>query len=196
MVFNINVQTKDGKRRFTRDDITAAFGESKYTRELIDVNRDERIVPSEIIPFFEALERNTKGTVGIEGSIVVTDIHHDYSQVQKRDKVCTTCHSNDAPFYQSMYLVVPEMEGLFYMPVKGTVLAAMPSSIALNFFLLGETKARWSDIRAVVGARGDARGELVRELGFKWIDIVGFFLSLAVLFFVCIHIVLRVVFKR
>ena len=196
MVFHINLQTKDGKRRFTRDDITAAFGESKYTRDLIDVNGDERIAPSEIIPFFEAMERTTKGTVGIEGSIVVTDIHHDYSQVQKRDKVCTTCHSNDAPFYQSMYLAVPEMEGLFYMPVKGTVLAAMPSSIALNFFLLGETKARWSDITALVGARGEVRDEIVKELGFKWIDIVGVFLSIAVLIFVCLHIVLRMVFRR
>ncbi len=196
MVFNVSVDGKDGKRRLTRDDITAAFGATKQTKDLIDANADERIVPSEIVPFFEDLGRTTKGTVGVEGSIVVTDIYHDYSQVQKRDKVCSTCHSNDAPFYHSMYLVLPETEGLFYMPVKGTVLAAMPSSIALNFFLLGETKARWSDIRALVGARGEAREEIVKELGFKWIDIIGVFLSLAVLLFVCVHIVLRVVFKR
>ncbi len=196
MVFNVNVHEKDGRRRLTRDDITAAFGGTKQTKDLIDANGDDRIVPSEVVPFFEDLGRTTKGVVGVEGSIVVTDIHHDYSQVQKRDKVCTTCHSNDAPFYQSMYLVLPETEGLFYMPVKGTVLAAMPSSIALNFFLLGETKARWSDIRALVGARGEARDEIVKELGFKWIDIVGVFLSIAVLIFVCLHIVLRMVFRR
>lgn len=196
MVFNINIDGKDGKRRLTREDIIAAFGGTKRTRDLIDVNGDDRIVSSEIVPFFEELGRMTKGAVRVEGSIVVTDIHHDYSQVQKKDKVCTTCHSNAAPFYQSMYLVLPEAEGLSYMPVKGTVLAAMPSSIALNFFLLGETKARWSDIKALVGARGEARGEIVKELGFKWIDIVGVFLSVAVLFFVCIHIVLRVVFRR
>lgn len=196
MVFNVNVHTKDGTRRLTRDDITAAFGGKKYTRDLIDVDGNDNIASSEIVPFFEELEKTTKGTVGIEGSIVVTDIHHDYSQVQKRDKVCTTCHSNDAPFYQSMYLILPETEGLFYMPVKGTVLAAMPSSLALNFFLLGETKMRWSDIKALMGSRGEARSQIARELGFKWVDIVGIFFCLAALFLVLVHIILRMVFRR
>jgi len=196
MVFNINVQAGDGRRRLALDDIAAAFGRKKKTRDVIDMNGDGRITSSEIVPFFEALEKATKGTVRIEGSIVVTDVHHDYSEVQRRDKVCATCHSNDAPFYQSMYLVLPETEGLYYMPVKGTVLAAMPSSLAVNFLLLGETKLRWSDIRVLIGTRGEARCDVVRELGFKWIDIAGVFLSLAALFLVCVHIVLRMVFKR
>jgi len=187
-----SVQAGDGRRRLALDDIAAAFGRKKKTRDVIDMNGDGRITSSEIVPFFEALEKATKGTVRIEGSIVVTDVHHDYSEVQRRDKVCATCHSNDAPFYQSMYLVLPETEGLYYMPVKGTVLAAMPSSLAVNFLLLGETKLRWSDIRVLIGTRGEARCDVVRELGFKWIDIAGVFLSLAALFLVCVHIVLRI----
>ena len=195
MVFNINVPARDGEKRLDHDDIAAVFGESKRTRERVDVNADGRIVSSEIIPFFEAL-KSAKGQVSIEGSIVVTGIHHDYSQVQKREKVCATCHSDDAPFYDSMYLVLPEKDGLYYMPVKGSVLSAMPSSLAVNFFLLGETKMRWSDIRAFLGARGEARRSIAGDIGFRWIDIAGIFLCLAVLFFVCVHIILRVVFRR
>ncbi len=196
MVFNVSVGGEEGKRKLTYDDVAAAFGSRKRARNLIDVNGDGRIVSSEIVPFFEDLKKKTQGKVGIEGSIVVTGVYHDYSQVQKRDKVCATCHSEDAPFYQSMYLVLPEEKGFSYMPVKGTVLSTVPSSLGVNFFLLGETKMRWSDVRALLGARGEARRELLQELGFRWVDIAGIFLCLAALFLVCIHIILRVVFRR
>lgn len=196
MVFTIRVRTRDGERSLSYDDIAAAFGTKRPARDLIDRNMDRRIASSEIVPFFDTLKGAVPGATAINGSIVVTRVHHDYSEVQKRDKVCTTCHSDDAPFYQSMHLVLPEKNGFSHMPVKGTVLASMPSSLAVNFVLLGETKLRWSDIRSVLRASGQARQEIIQDLGFRWIDIVGIFVSIVVLFFIVVHIILRVVFRR
>ncbi len=196
MVFNIRVRTDAGERNLNYDDIAAAFGTKKPARDLIDLNMDRRITSSEIVPFFDRLKRTTPGTIAISGSIVVTRAHHDYSAVQKRDKVCATCHSDGAPFYQSMYIVLPEKKGFSQMPVKGTVLASMPSSLALNFVLLGETKLRFSDIKALLRSKGQVRQEIVQDLGFRWIDIIGIFVSIMVLFFILVHIILRVVFRR
>lgn len=196
MVFNIKVRTRDGERNLSYDDISAAFGTKKPARDLIDRNMDKRIASSEIVPFFDTLKAATPGTIAINGSIVVTRIHHDYSEVQKRDKVCTTCHSDDAPFYQSMHLVLPEKSGFSHMPVKGTVLASMPSSLAVNFVLLGETKLRWNDMKSLFRAKGEARQEVIQDLGFRWIDIVGIFVSVVVLLCIVVHIILRVVFRR
>lgn len=196
MVFTINIGTQNGKRKLSHDDIVAVFGPEKPVANLVDVNADGHVVSSELASFFAALKKGTGGNVDVSGSIVVTRIHHDYSKVQKKEKVCATCHSGDAPFYRSMYLVLPERDGLSCIPVKGTVLSAMPSSLVVNIFLLGETKAGWKDIKAFLGARGEARREIAGELGFKWIDLAGIFLCLAALFLVCVHIIARVVFKR
>ncbi len=196
MVFSIRMRVQGRERDLTYDDIAAAFGSGKTSREVIDLNGDGRIASSEILPFFDALKAATAGTVSVNGSIVVTRVHHDYSAVQERDKVCATCHSDDAPFYRSMYLVLPEKDGFSHMPVKGTVLASMPSSLAVNFVLLGETKVRWSDIKNLFRAKGQERQELIHDLGFKWIDIIGIFIAVLVLFFIVIHIILRVAFRR
>lgn len=40
------------------------------------------------------------------------------------------------------------------------------------------------------------RGEFINNPGFKWIDFFGIFFSLLAMFFVCVHIILRLVFKR
>lgn len=196
MVFTVSVGERKNGRKLGHNDISRLFGAKRLVREHVDVNSDGRIESSELVPFFTALQKGLQDDVLVRGSIVVTGIHHDYSQVQKREKVCSTCHSDDAPFYQSMYLVLPEKNGVSYIPVKGTVLSALPSSLFANFFLLGETKMTWNDIRGFLSAKGEARQELAGELGFKWIDIAGIFLCLAVLLFVCVHIIIRVVFRR
>lgn len=196
MIFNIVVRTEGRERNLSYDDIAAAFGTKRPARELIDRNGDGRVSSSEIVPFFETLRSATPGTIAMNGSIVVTRVHHDYSTVQKRDKVCTTCHSDDAPFYQSMYLVLPERKDFSRMYVKGTMLASMPSSLAVNFMLLGETKLRWSEIKAFFGSKGQARQEVIQDLGFRWIDMIGVFVFVVVLFCIFVHIILRVVFRR
>ncbi len=196
MVFTVNVRTPDGERKLSHDDIVEVFGRNRLVGDLVDTNADKRIVSSELVSFFTALQKGTKDDVYVRGSIAVTEVFHDYSQIQKRERVCTTCHSEAAPFYQSMYLALPEHDGLSYLPVKGTVFSALPSSFVVNFFLLGETKMNWKDIRGFLKARGAARREIAGELGFKWIDFLGILLCLVVLFFVCVHIIIRVVFKR
>lgn len=196
MVFTINIGTRSGKRKLGYDDIAAAFGPGKPAAKIVDVNADGRVVSSELASFFAELGKRTGGNVSVSSSIVVTRSHHDYSKVERKEKVCAACHSHDAPFYRSMYLAVPGRDRLSYVPVKGTVLSALPSSLVVNTFLLGEARVNWKDIKAFLGAGGEARREIAVELGFKWIDLAGMFLCLAALFLVCVHIIIRVVFKR
>ena len=95
-----------------------------------------------------------------------------------------------------MFLVVPEKEGLLYIPVKDTTLSALPIALATDLTLLGEEKIRHEDIRRLFRMGGEERSAFTRELGLKWIDFVGVTLAILVLCFVVLHAILRMVTKN
>ena len=129
-------------------------------------------------------------------SLIVTKAHHDYSSLSKKEKVCGTCHSEDAPFYESMYLVIPEEEGQVYLPVKGTTLSALPAYLFVDLFLLGEEKIKNEDIRKLFTLTGKERITFIKELGWKWIDFFGITFFGIVLIGIILHIVGRITWRR
>jgi predicted CXXCH cytochrome family protein len=144
---------------------------------------------------FLDVRRDQKDVV-IDGSIIVTKVHHDYSVTRLREKECVTCHSQNASFYKSMFFVLPDEEGLRYVPVKGTLLSELPIGTFVDICVLGEEKVKLSDLTGLVrpaAARGTGQ---VAALGYKWIDVAGLGLLLVVILGVGLHIVLRLVFKR
>jgi hypothetical protein len=68
--------------------------------------------------------------------------------------------------------------------------------VFIDISLLGEQKATWSDVRGFFFLKSGEFSSYAKELGFKWIDIVGIGLSFVVLFFVLFHTVLRLVIKK
>jgi hypothetical protein len=95
-----------------------------------------------------------------------------------------------------MYLVIPEKEGQVYVPVKGTTLSALPAYLFVDLSLLGEEKIKNEDIRKLLTLKGKERMDLIKKLGWKWIDFFGItFIGLA-LIGIILHIIGRIIWRR
>ena len=172
------------------------FPDTQNIASLIDTNRDRSVVSQELSDFFVELKQRLNKDLFVGSSLVVTKVHHDYSSLNKKEKVCGTCHSEEAPFYESMYLVIPEKEGQVYLPVKGTTLGALPAYLFVDLSLLGEEKIKNDDIRKLFTLTGSDRIAFIRELGWKWIDFFGITL-LGILFIgIILHVIGRIIWRR
>jgi hypothetical protein len=90
-----------------------------------------------------------------------------------------------------MYLILPEQQGNFYMPVKGTLLSSYPLEMVLDMVLIGRGKITQADVDALFKLGPRERSNYIKDLGYKWIDLVGLALLPLVLFFVSLHLGLR-----
>jgi predicted CXXCH cytochrome family protein len=189
--------TRDNKQiPLDRQDIEKAYGSGVKICNIIDKNRDNVITSEELSDFFREVMEKLNQPLFVGSSIITTKVHHDYSVKETRDKLCSTCHSDNAPFYDSMFLALPEKEGQTRIPVKGTVLSALPTSVFIDMCLLGETKIKRTDWQNIMQASGKKRADYIRELGFKWIDFGGAIIILVAGIIMVIHVIGRIVFKR
>ena len=184
------------KRTLTYNDLKKTFADAKDITSLIDTNKDRSVVSQELSDFFIELKKRLKKDLFMGSSLIVTKVHHDYSSVSKKEKVCGTCHSEDAPFYESMYLVIPEEEGQVYLPVKGTTLSALPAYLFVDLSLLGEEKIKNEDIRKLFTLTGKERITFIKELGWKWIDFFGITFFGIVLIGIILHVIGRITWRR
>ena len=196
IVFNLGKRTGDTKQPLSYQDIKDAYGGHVNLKNLIDVNGDSVVVSEELSDFFLDLRKKFHEDLFIGGSIIVTKVHHDYSAKGTKQKVCATCHSRHAPFYDSMYLILPDKEMCLYIPVKGTILGAAPISVFTDLSLLGEERVTIDDIKGLFGFRDKGRPGHVQELGFKWIDILGIAVCAVIMIFIVLHIIARIFLKR
>lgn len=132
----------------------------------------------------------------VDASIIVTRVHHDYSETRLEERECVTCHSGDAAFYSSMFFVLPGQESAEYLPVRGTLISAYPIGGFVDFFLLGENKIKKKDIYSILGKETAQEARYTPALAFKLIDLLGLLAVLLVLCGICVHIVVRIVVKR
>ncbi len=196
IVFYLGKRSGDKKQALTYRDIRDAYGSHVDLNKIIDADGDNAVASQELSDFFLVLQRKFQEELFIGGSIIVTKVHHDYSEKGTKHKVCTTCHSSHAPFYDSMYLILPDAEDQLYIPVKGTILGAAPISVFTDLSLLGEERVTFDDIKMLLGFRGKDRSGQMQELGFKWIDILGIALFAVILIFIMLHIIARIFLKR
>jgi predicted CXXCH cytochrome family protein len=184
------------KKNLAYGDLRNTFVDAKNITSLIDTNRDGSVVSQELSDFFIDLKKKLKKDLFVGSSLIVTRVHHDYSSLSKKEKVCGTCHSEAAPFYESMYLVIPEEEGQVYLPVKGTTLSALPAYLFVDLSLLGEEKIKNEDIRKLFTLTGKERTAFIKELGWKWIDFFGITLFGIVIIGIVLHIIGRIMWRR
>jgi predicted CXXCH cytochrome family protein len=196
MVFNFAVREGGQVTPLTHGDIEKIFGANIELQNIIDRNKDGTILCKELANFFIELKKKSQKEVTINSSIVVTKVYHDYSEKNLKSKVCATCHSEKAPFYESMFLSIPEKGKTVHIPVKGPVLSAFPTSVFIDMCLLGEGKIRADDFYNILNAKQKDRAQFIDELGFKLIDLVGITFSLLILCGITIHIFLRIVMKK
>ncbi|OPY79202.1 MAG: hypothetical protein A4E64_00495 [Syntrophorhabdus sp. PtaU1.Bin058] len=196
IVFNLGKRTGDARQILSYQDIRDVYGGRVDLKSFIDLNGDGVVTSEELSDFFLDLRRKFREDLFIGGSIIVTKVHHDYSAKGTKRKICTTCHSQHAPFYDSMYLILPAKEKHLYIPVKGTILGAAPISVFTDLNLLGEERVTVNDVKGLFGLRDKARPGHIQELGFKWIDILGIAVCAAILIFILFHIIARIFLKR
>ena len=150
----------------------------------------------EIGRFVVDLKKKMGEEIFVDAEIIVTKVHHDYSVTRLKERNCVTCHSPQAHFYNSMYLILPEKDRHIYVPVKGTLLSVYPIGMALDIYLLGEEKITKDDIYALLGKAPEGSAAYAKSLGFKLIDLVGVILVILVILSVLAHALLRILVKR
>lgn len=191
MIFEFVLRTEAGKRSLLHEDLGHLFSTESDPKALIDKDGDAVISSDEFGDFFLALRRNLGKGISVDGAILVTGIHHEFTMTRHREKECATCHSRKAPFYDSMYLRLPSAQGPVLIPVKETILSALPIALSVNLTLLGDEKIRHSDVRRFLFSGPEERARLFRELGLPWIDFCGLTLVLLLLVAISFHAILR-----
>ncbi len=196
IAFSFSYWENGKKKTVTYSEFESAFSGAKEITVLVDKDKDGSIASEELSDFFVDLKSRLKKDLFVGSALIVTKVHHDYSFKSNKERVCRTCHSEKAPFYESMYLVIPEQKGQVYLPVKGTALSALPTNLFVDLSLLGEGKVKNEDIQRVLSARGKERLVLIKELGWKWIDFFGVTLIGFVLAGIFLHILGRIIRRK
>jgi predicted CXXCH cytochrome family protein len=196
IAFYFSYREGNTRKTLTYADMKSVFADTKDIASLIDTNRDRSVVSQELSDFFIELKKRSNKDLFIGSSLLVTNVYHDYSSVGGKEKVCGTCHSEDAPFYESMYIVIPEEKGQVYIPVKGTKLSALPAHLFVDLSLLGEEKIKRGDIQKLFTLKGKERLAFIKELGSKWIDAIAIAIIVIALLGIILHVIGRTIWRR
>ena len=186
IVFFFARKSPEGKVRLPYDQLVRLYG-TDPAGLIREGSRDDQIGR-----LFRVLARRDKNLV-IDASVVVTKPFHEYSENPVEERRCVACHSGRARFYGSMFFVLPGKGSAEYIPLKGTLLASYPIAASTDFFLLSKNKLKRKDIidfLLLKPLRTD------RDIGFKWIDFIGFWLIAITGAAICCHIVLRLTVRR
>ncbi len=188
MVYYFAEKTESGKASLSYGRLKAALGADPGAFVKGDDRRD---ADARIGRLFTVLRKQDTNAI-IDASIIVTKVHHDYSETPDKEKGCLPCHSREAAFYDSMFFALPEKGSTDYVSVKGTLFSSYPIGTFVDIFLLGEDKLTKVDFRTFLGLKGPR----LTQLGFKLIDFLGMLLMVLALAAMAAHVVLRIVKRR
>lgn len=196
MVFTLSFRDGEKIIPIKYHEIEKTFGQKIQLEKLIDTDRDGSISCRELTAFFNELRKGLQKEVFINSSIIVTRVYHSYSEKNTKTRICADCHSGSAPFYESMFLSMPQGEKTLHIPVKGTVLSAFPISLFIDMCLIGEGKINKKDFLSIIDARHEDIDKIIDELGFKLIDMIGISFCLLIIAGIAIHIIMRILVKK
>lgn len=196
MVFYLSTKKGDKEERVDYKTLESFYGKNILMTPFLDKNKDEVVDSQELTGFFRDVRDRLSGNAFIGSSIIVTRVHHDYSVKRQKERICATCHSDQAPFYESMFFVLPEDGFHMYVPVKGTILSAMPISVFVDMSLLGQQKATWADVKGLFTLKPGEFAPYAKELGFKWIDLIAIGLGAIIIFFILVHTLVRIIIRK
>ncbi len=150
----------------------------------LDQDGNGRLSPAEIVSFLRRLRENGIPEAGLDVRIQVLRPTHNFTDKGEHTRDCSLCHSENARFYSKLVLELPEKEGdSRTIPVERQIfLLHGPGGLSEDFYLLGESKIRKKDLRDIL--------EIVQQIGFKWIDLIGILLVVSSLVAVSLHALL------
>jgi len=147
----------------------------------LDQDGNGRLSQAEISSFLRRLRKNGIPEAALDVRILVLRPTHNFTDKGEQTRDCSLCHSENAAFYSKLVLGLPEKGGDFRtVPVDRDIfLLHGPGGLSEGFYLLGESKVRSKDLRDIL--------EMVRRIGFKWLDLFGILLILSSLVAVTFH---------
>lgn len=137
--------------------------------ETLDQDGNGRLSPAEVRSFITKLRQKGIPEASLDVRILVLRPMHNFTNRGEQTRDCSLCHSENAKFYSKIVLEIPEKEGESRtIPVERQILAGQDRAPLMgDFYLLGESKIRRTDLDELV--------EIVKRIGFKWIDLLGMF---------------------
>ncbi len=187
---------KEQGRPLSYRDLVDLYGPGTSVVRQVDQDGGGTVDSRELLSLYHDLSRGLGRPPVVATSIVVTKVFHDYSQRNPKGRVCRTCHSLEAPFYDSVYLILPDKPGNTYIPAKNTVLSALPTSVFTDVAILGGDRIRARELTALLRGTPTERAEVIRDLGFKWLDLIGIGLIILTALFLVLHALARGIFRR
>jgi len=156
----------------------------------LDQDGNGKLSPAEIDAFVKKLRENGIPNAALDVRILVLRPAHSFTDKGEQTRDCSLCHSDSARFYSKLVLEVPEKDGdIITIPVDRQILAQQGSaSLTGDFYLLGESKIRRKDLADL--------WDMVKQIGFKWIDLLGVLAVLLSLVVVSIHAGLMLLTRR
>ncbi len=169
LVFSLVERNKPPEKRILGFDALVPFipdGKAGLLQTL-DQDGNGSLSPAEIGSFIRKLREKGIGDASLELRILVLRPAHNFTHRGEQTRDCSLCHSENAKFYSKLILEIPEKEGdVRTIPVEKQILAAQDYRPLIgDFYLLGESKIRKSDVEDLLA--------MVRQIGFKWIDVLG-----------------------
>lgn len=174
-----NERNTDATLRYSQ--LQPVVEQGKNLIDTVDLDRNGVISDEELHGFVKRLQDKGIPSAGFEVKILVLNPSHDFSSRGEQARDCTLCHSINARFYSKIVLAVPEPDGgLTTIPVDKSILARRDQGPFIeDFYLLGESKIRREDLDDVL--------QVLRRIGFKWLDVVGAMLIFSTLAAVAFH---------
>jgi predicted CXXCH cytochrome family protein len=196
MVFFFADKKDNKKTALQYETIERVFGKDVHLKSIINTDMEHIVTGEEIGRFVVDLRKKIGKGIYVDAEIIVTKVHHDFSGMRLKERNCVTCHSPEAQFYSSIYLILPEKDRYIYVPVKGTPLSSYPLGLALDIYLLGEEKITKDDFYALIGKAPKDLVASAKSLGFKLIDLLGMILVILMILLLLVHAMLRIVVKQ
>jgi predicted CXXCH cytochrome family protein len=156
--------------------------------KLLDTDNNGFLEDKEVLSFLTALNNKNPGeNIDLGVRAVVLKPSHNYTDLGTKVKDCSLCHSAQAKFYSKLIMEIPEQGGgIRTLPIDKSILAGIhPIPITSDFYLLGESKISKRDISDIFF--------LVRQVGYKWLDVIGILFILGGVGFVTLHTALRII---
>ncbi|MBA2848991.1 hypothetical protein G4V39_10520 [Thermosulfuriphilus ammonigenes] len=114
-----------GNRVLTYKELSQILKTSKI-EENIDTNRDRIIQIEEVKTLFSKIEKSKIGKPRLKEQILILTPYHNFTDEVEHIKDCTMCHTSKAPFYQEIFLKIPEKEKWTTVRVDKSIIAKIP----------------------------------------------------------------------
>ena len=188
MVFWLQKVDREGRqKRLEYGEVAELLGtKDPDLVKMLDSDGNGFLEDREVLSFLKSMRQKGREAVELGVRVLVLKPSHNYTDKGTKAKDCSLCHSSRAEFYSKLIMEIPTPgAGIRTLPLDKSILVGIhPIPVTSDFYLLGESRISRRDIADLM--------YVVRKIGYKWLDIIGFLFLLGGLSFVGLHGLVRI----